>query len=47
MIRYQGAISRADSAMRRRRCAIDQRQVLRYGGGKYRAVSGFNPVPPI
>lgn len=27
--------------------AIDQRQVLHYGDGKYRAVSGFDPVPPI
>ena len=46
VIRYQGAISRADTPAARP-SPIDQRQVLRYGGGKYRAVSGFNPVPPI
>jgi len=45
-IRYQGAISRAD-AHTLPPSAIDQRQVLRYSGGKYRAISGFNPVPPI
>jgi hypothetical protein len=45
-IRYQGAMSRAD-AYAAAPAAIDQRQVLRYSGGKYRAVSGFNPVPPI
>jgi hypothetical protein len=45
-IRYQGAISRAD-AHALPPSAIDQRQVLRYNGGKYRAISGFNPVPPI
>jgi len=45
-IRYQGAISRAD-AHALAPSAIDQRQVLRYSGGKYRAISGFNPVPPI
>jgi len=45
-IRYQGAISRAD-AHALPPSAIDQRQVLRYSGGKYRAISGFNPVPPI
>jgi hypothetical protein len=45
-IRYQGAMSRAD-AYAAAPVAIDQRQVLRYSGGKYRAVSGFNPVPPI
>jgi hypothetical protein len=45
-IRYQGAISRADTYAAPP-VAIDQRQVLRYSGGKYRAVSGFNPVPPI
>jgi hypothetical protein len=45
-IRYQGAISRAD-AHALPPVAIDQRQVLRYSSGKYRAVSGFNPVPPI
>jgi len=27
--------------------AIDQRQVLRYRGERYRAVAGLNPVPPI
>jgi hypothetical protein len=43
LIRYRGAISRADGQA----AAIDQRQVLRYGNGRYRAVSGFNPVPPI
>jgi len=45
-IHYQGAISRAD-AHTLPPSAIDQRQVLRYNGGKYRAISGFNPVPPI
>lgn len=45
-IRYQGAISRAD-AHAAPPVAIDQRMVLRYERGKYRAVSGFNPVPPI
>jgi hypothetical protein len=45
-IHYQGAISRAD-AHAAAPVAVDQRQVLRYGSGKYRAVSGFNPVPPI
>jgi hypothetical protein len=45
-IRYQGAISRADGHAAPP-AAIDQRQVLRYEHGKYRAVSGFNPVPPI
>ncbi len=45
-IRYQGAISRAN-AHALPPSAIDQRQVLRYNGGKYRAISGFNPVPPI
>lgn len=45
-IRYQGAISRAD-AHALPPSAIDQRQVLRYSDGKYRAISGFNPVPPI
>jgi hypothetical protein len=44
LIHYQGAISRADEHAA---VAIDQRQVLRYGNGRYRAVSGFNPVPPI
>lgn len=46
VIRYQGAISRAD-AHPAAPVAIDQRQVLRYEGGRYRAVSGFNPVPAI
>jgi hypothetical protein len=45
-IRYQGAISRAD-AHATPPVAVDQRLVLRYERGKYRAVSGFNPVPPI
>ena len=45
-IRYQGAISRADSYAGPP-AAIDQKQVLRYGNGKYRAVSGFSPVPAI
>lgn len=45
-IHYQGAISRADGRATAP-AAVDQRQVLRYGSGKYRAVSGFNPVPPI
>jgi len=46
VIRYRGMISRA-SAQAAAPAAIDQRQVLRYDSGKYRAVSGFNPVPPI
>jgi hypothetical protein len=46
VIRYQGAMSRADAHLAAP-AAVDQRQVLRYSGGKYRAVSGFNPVPPI
>jgi hypothetical protein len=45
-IRYQGAISRAE-AHAGPPAAIDQRQVLRYGNGKYRAISGFSPVPAI
>jgi hypothetical protein len=45
-IRYQGAISRAEASAGPP-AAIDQRQVLRYGNGKYRAVSGFSPVPGI
>jgi hypothetical protein len=45
-IHYQGAISRAE-AHAAAPAAIDQRQVLRYGNGKYRAVSGFSPVPAI
>jgi hypothetical protein len=44
VLHYQGAISRGDAQAP---AAIDQRQVLRYGSGKYRAVSGFDPVPPI
>ena len=46
VIHYQGAISRAETPAAAP-VAIDQRQVLRYGSGKYRAISGFNPVPPI
>jgi hypothetical protein len=46
VIHYQGAMSRAD-AHAQPPAAIDQRQVLRYVGGRYRAVSGFDPVPPI
>ncbi|MGJ7918151.1 hypothetical protein ACI48D_22110 [Massilia sp. LXY-6] len=46
VIHYQGAMSRAEAHLAPP-VAIDQRQVLRYGSGKYRAVSGFNPVPPI
>jgi hypothetical protein len=46
VIRYQGAMSRAQAHVAPPN-AIDQRQVLRYNGGKYRAISGFNPVPPI
>jgi hypothetical protein len=45
-IRYQGAMSRAEAWLSPP-APVDQRQILRYGGGKYRAVSGFNPVPPI
>lgn len=45
-IRYQGAMSRAQQHPAAPE-AIDQRQVLRYESGRYRAVSGFNPVPPI
>jgi len=45
-IRYQGAISRAESYAGPP-AAIDQKQVLRYGNGKYRAVSGYSPVPAI
>lgn len=45
-IRYQGAMSRAE-AHGAAPVAIDQQQVLRYESGRYRAVSGFNPVPPI
>jgi hypothetical protein len=46
VIHYQGAISRGDSYAGPP-VAIDQRQVLHYSSGKYRAVSGFDPVPPI
>lgn len=46
VLHYQGAMSRGE-AHAQAPSAIDQRQVLRYGSGKYRAVSGFNPVPPI
>jgi hypothetical protein len=45
-IRYQGAMSRAEAHLLSP-APVDQRQVLRYGSGKYRAVAGFNPVPPI
>jgi len=44
VVRYHGAISRAE-AHAAAPVAIDQRQVLRYEGGRYRAVEGFNPVP--
>jgi hypothetical protein len=46
VVRYQGAMSRAEAWLTPP-APVDQRQVLRYGSGKYRAVSGFNPVPPI
>jgi hypothetical protein len=46
VVRYQGAMSRAEARLAAP-ATVDQRQVLRYGSGKYRAVSGFNPVPPI
>lgn len=46
VIHYLGAMSRAD-AHAAPPVAVDQRQVLRYGGGRYRAISGFDPVPPI
>lgn len=46
VLHYQGAMSRAE-AHAQAPVAVDQRQVLRYESGKYRAVSGFNPVPPI
>lgn len=46
VIHYQGAINRGESRSAPP-LAVDQRQVLRYGGGKYRAVSGFNPVPSL
>jgi len=44
VVHYHGAISRAEAAAA---APIDQRQVLRYRDGRYRAVAGFNPVPPI
>jgi len=46
VIHYHGAISRAETHAAPP-AAIDQRQVLRYEAGRYRAVAGFNPVPPI
>ena len=46
VIRYHGAISRA-GAHAGAADTIDQRQVLRYRNGRYRAVSGFSPVPGI
>ena len=46
VVHYQGAMSRAEAWLAPP-APVDQRQVLRYGSGKYRAVSGFNPVPPI
>jgi hypothetical protein len=46
VVHYQGVIDRADARLAPP-LAVDQRQVLRYGGGKYRAVSGFNPVPAL
>ncbi|HEX8787805.1 MAG TPA: hypothetical protein VF793_16590 [Telluria sp.] len=46
VLHYLGAMSRAD-AHALAPVAVDQRQVLRYGSGKYRAVAGFDPVPPI
>lgn len=46
VIRYRGAISRA-AAPADAAAGIDQRQVLRYGHGRYRAISGFSPVPGI
>ena len=45
-IHYQGAMSRAEAHLLPP-ATVDQRQVLRFGSGKYRAISGFNPVPPI
>lgn len=45
VIHYHGALSRAGAHAGLE--AIDQRQVLRYEGGRYRAVAGFNPVPPL
>lgn len=46
VIHYEGALSRAEARLLPP-AAVDQRQVLRYRDGKYRAVSGFNPVPSI
>jgi hypothetical protein len=46
VVHYQGAMSRTEAYLAPP-APVDQRQVLRYGSGKYRAVSGFNPVPPI
>jgi hypothetical protein len=46
VIHYQGAMSRA-GAHTAPPVAIDQRQVLRYAGARYRAIAGFDPVPPI
>jgi hypothetical protein len=46
VIHYQGAMSRA-AAHAAPPVVVDQRQVLRYGGARYRAISGFDPVPPI
>lgn len=46
VVRFHGAMSRAaDHAAPP--VAVAQRQVLRYAGGKYRAVAGFDPVPGI
>ncbi|MFK3739592.1 hypothetical protein [Massilia sp. TN1-12] len=46
VIHYHGAIQRGESPLSAP-LAVDQRQVLRYASGKYRAVSGFNPVPSL
>lgn len=46
VIRYQGALSCA-TAHAAPPVVVDQRQVLRYGDGKYRVVSGSDPVPSI
>jgi hypothetical protein len=46
VIHYRGSINRAESRLSPP-LPVDQRQVLRYGDGKYRAVSGFNPVPSL
>jgi hypothetical protein len=45
-IHYHGALSRAEARLSPP-MPVDQRQILRYDGGKYRAVSGFNPVPAL